>query len=203
MDLEALYTSLDLLSRFGVTLNAEHRAALQTSFIILKTHMKFSRVLFWGKIFGLERDYYIAQGLGEDEIKDRKYFYSQDCIDWYLLPPATETLIDEVAVAAKGRFMGDPSHKYEQGTMEKEEGGGFKVVKVSEEQRLAVTVFTIDQEAVVPKGAYIKKTFSDCVCTMQSLLWQGLTTFFELPITKLQGYIYMGDGLPTFDLSFM
>uniref|UniRef100_A0A3B1JKJ9 Radial spoke head protein 9 homolog n=1 Tax=Astyanax mexicanus TaxID=7994 RepID=A0A3B1JKJ9_ASTMX len=122
MDLEALYTSLDLLSRFGVTLNAEHRAALQTSFIILKTHMKFSRVLFWGKIFGLERDYYIAQGLGEDEIKDRKYFYSQDCIDWYLLPPATETLIDEVAVAAKGRFMGDPSHKYEQGTMEKEEG---------------------------------------------------------------------------------
>lgn len=34
-------------------------------------------------------------------------------MDWHLLPPATEALIAEVAVAAKGRFLGDPSHEYE------------------------------------------------------------------------------------------
>lgn len=34
-------------------------------------------------------------------------------MDWHLLPHATETLIAEVDVAAKGRFIGDPSYTYE------------------------------------------------------------------------------------------
>lgn len=33
-------------------------------------------------------------------------------MDWHSLPVATEALAAEVAVAAKGRFMGDPSHEY-------------------------------------------------------------------------------------------
>uniref|UniRef100_A0A3B1JDF2 Radial spoke head protein 9 homolog n=1 Tax=Astyanax mexicanus TaxID=7994 RepID=A0A3B1JDF2_ASTMX len=244
----------------GVTLSAEHRAALQSSLIILKRNMNFRRVLFWGKIW-----------VGEDQIRDRKSIYSINCIDWHLLPPATKALIDEVAMAAKGRFMGDPSHKYEHETQEQEEGGQTTKVKVNEEQRLAVTVFTIDNEvAVVPRGAYIKNLqgiaqpnrsfeglnpseaaelsnylhFSESrkprkknimemanlnpsidfldplsedipkgswivhfehgnrVCTIKSLVWQGLT-FFNLPMTPWHGYLYMGDGLKNVDLSFM
>lgn len=34
-------------------------------------------------------------------------------MDWQLLPLATEAMTAEVAVAAKGRFIGDPSHQYE------------------------------------------------------------------------------------------
>lgn len=34
-------------------------------------------------------------------------------MDWHLLPLASEALTAEVSVAAKGRFMGDPSHYYE------------------------------------------------------------------------------------------
>lgn len=34
-------------------------------------------------------------------------------MDWHLLPPATDALAADVAVAAKGRFIGDPSHQYE------------------------------------------------------------------------------------------
>uniref|UniRef100_A0A8B9JEB6 Radial spoke head protein 9 homolog n=1 Tax=Astyanax mexicanus TaxID=7994 RepID=A0A8B9JEB6_ASTMX len=273
MDSDALYCSVDLVCGSGVTLSAEHRAALQSSLIILKRNMNFRRVLFWGKICGIKNDYFIAQGVGEDQIRDRKSIYSINCIDWHLLPPATKALIDEVAMAAKGRFMGDPSHKYEHETQEQEEGGQTtKVnVKVNEEQRLAVTVFTIDNEvAVVPRGAYIKNLqgiaqpnrsfeglnpseaaelsnylhFSESrkprkknimemanlnpsidfldplsedipkgswivhfehgnrVCTIKSLVWQGLT-FFNLPMTPWHGYLYMGDGLKNVDLSFM
>ena len=38
---------------------------------------------------------------------------SFNCVDWFLLPTATEPLIDQVSIAAKGRFTGDPSHVYE------------------------------------------------------------------------------------------
>lgn len=34
-------------------------------------------------------------------------------MDWFLLPPATESMIQDVSLSAKGRFMGDPSHVYE------------------------------------------------------------------------------------------
>lgn len=34
-------------------------------------------------------------------------------MDWHLLPPATESMIADVALAARGRFTGDPSHEYE------------------------------------------------------------------------------------------
>lgn len=41
------------------------------------------------------------------------FLSSFNCMDWHLLPHATEALIAEVDVAAKGRFIGDPSYTYE------------------------------------------------------------------------------------------
>ncbi|XP_072529973.1 radial spoke head protein 9 homolog [Salminus brasiliensis] len=271
MEFNALYCSLDLVSGSGVTIKTEQRAALQTSLVILKRNFKFSRVLFWGKIWGIKNDYFIAQGVGEDELSDKKCLYSFNCMDWHLLPPATEALIAEVAVAAKGRFTGDPSYEYEHTeTQQQGERGQTKKVKVNEEKRLTVTVYTIDKEvAVIPRGAYIKNLcgivqtnrsfkglnpseaakLSNClhfsesrklrkktilemvnlnplidfldplsedvpkgswsvhfeqssrVCTIQSLLWHGLT-FFNVPMTPQHGYIYIGDGLKNLDLSF-
>ncbi|KAG7320164.1 hypothetical protein KOW79_016017 [Hemibagrus wyckioides] len=162
MDSSTLLYSLDLVSGNGLTLSSEQRAALHTSLIILKRNYKFHRVLFWGKIMGIKNDYFIAQGVGEDEMKDRKCLYSFNCMDWHLLPHATEALIAEVDVAAKGRFIGDPAYTYEHTEIRHRGEGDDAVeeevmVKVSEERRLAVTVFTIDKEvAVVPRGAYIK-----------------------------------------------
>lgn len=34
-------------------------------------------------------------------------------MDWFLLPTTTDSMIQEVSIAAKGRFIGDPSHAYE------------------------------------------------------------------------------------------
>ncbi|XP_062407008.1 radial spoke head protein 9 homolog [Sardina pilchardus] len=162
MDSTSLYYSLDLVSGAGLTLSSEQKAALQTSLVILQKNYKFHRVLFWGKILGIKGDYFIAQGVTDDEMRNKKTLYSFDCMDWDLLPPPTDEMIAEVNTAASGRFMGDPSHEYEH-TETRRHGEGDEaveediVVKVSEEKRLATTVFTIDQEvSVVPRGAYIK-----------------------------------------------
>ncbi|XP_037606754.1 radial spoke head protein 9 homolog [Sebastes umbrosus] len=157
MDSDSLYYSLELVAGSGGTLNVEQRAALQTSLVILKKNYKFHRVLFWGKILGLKEDYYIAQGRGEDEMQDKNNHYSFNCMDWFLLPPATDSMIKDVSRAAKCRFIGDPSHVYEHLQTNGQEGTADEVTKVSEEIRLAVTIHLIDEEAsVVPRGAFVK-----------------------------------------------
>ncbi|XP_044025634.1 radial spoke head protein 9 homolog isoform X2 [Siniperca chuatsi] len=161
MDSNSLYYSLELVAGSGHTLNVEQRAALQTSLVILKKNYKFHRVLFWGKILGLKEDYFIAQGRGEDEMQDKKNLYSFNCMDWFLLPPATDSMIEEVSKAAKGRFKGDPSYVYEHLEIrrrgERDDVIEEEVIKVNEESRLAVTVHQIDEEvSVVPRGAFVK-----------------------------------------------
>ncbi|KAM4712786.1 radial spoke head protein 9 homolog [Anableps anableps] len=161
MDSNSLYYSLDFVASSGRVLNVEQKAALQTSLLIVKKNYKFQRVMFWGKILGIKRDYFIAQGRGENEIKDRTYLYSFDCMDWLLLPPATESMIEEVSEVAKGHFMGDPSFVYEQNVDvegdKEEEAEVNEVAKVNEEKRLTVTVHRIDEDvSVVPRGAFIR-----------------------------------------------
>ncbi|XP_018551686.1 LOW QUALITY PROTEIN: radial spoke head protein 9 homolog [Lates calcarifer] len=162
MNSDSLYYSLELVAGSGYTLNIEQRAALQTSLVILRKNYKFQRVLYWGKILGLKEDYFIAQGRGEDEMNDKKNLYSFNCMDWFLLPPATDSMIDEVSRAAKGRFTGDPSYVYEHLEIRRQGEGDEAeeeevVTKVNEESRLAVTVHQIDEEvSVVPRGAFIK-----------------------------------------------
>ncbi|XP_029352456.1 radial spoke head protein 9 homolog [Echeneis naucrates] len=159
MDSNSLFYSLELVAGSGHTLSVEQRTALQTSLVILKKNYKFHRVLFWGKILGLKEDYFIAQGRGEDEMKDKKNLYSFNCMDWFLLPPATESMIDQVSKASKKRFKGDPSYVYEHLEIRRQGDEAEEEIwtKVSEESRLAVTVHQIDEEvSVVPRGAFIK-----------------------------------------------
>ncbi|XP_056873123.1 radial spoke head protein 9 homolog isoform X1 [Takifugu flavidus] len=146
MDSQSLQYSLEHVAGSGYKLNIEQQAALQTSILIMKKNYKFQRVLFWGKILSLKEEYFIAQGRGEDEMQDKRNLYSFNCIDWLLLPPITEDMMKAVSVAAKGRFRGDPSYVYE-----------HLESKVSEENRLAVVIHQIDEEAsVVPRGAFIR-----------------------------------------------
>ncbi|XP_077090902.1 radial spoke head protein 9 homolog [Siphateles boraxobius] len=162
MDFDSLHYSLDLAAGNGLTLSSEQRAALQTSLVILKRSYKFSRVLFWGKILGIKCDYFIAQGVEEDEMKKKKSLYSLNCLDWHLLPQATESMTADVALAAQGRFTGDPSYVYEH-TETRAEGEGDEAtevevtVKVNEASRLATTMSNIDKDvSVVPRGAFTK-----------------------------------------------
>ena len=75
MDSTSLNHCLELVAGNGCILTIEQRTALQSSLVILKKNYKFLRVLFWGKISGLEHDYFIAQGRRENEMKDKKNLY--------------------------------------------------------------------------------------------------------------------------------
>ncbi|KAG7275616.1 hypothetical protein CRUP_021943, partial [Coryphaenoides rupestris] len=158
MDSSTLYYSLDLVCGGGYTVTGEQRAALHTSLVLLKRDYQLGRLAFWGKILGTLEDYFIAQGVGVDEVKDKTFLYSFNCMDWHLLPPAEDRVVAEVCRAARGRFTGDPSHQYTEPRLTHREGveamENEVPVTVTEEQRLAVTVHLIDQEAsVVPRGA--------------------------------------------------
>ncbi|CAJ1077151.1 LOW QUALITY PROTEIN: radial spoke head protein 9 homolog [Xyrichtys novacula] len=160
MESNSLFYSLEFVAGSGDTLNIEQRTALQTSFVIMKKNYKFNRVLFWGKIRCLNGDYFIAQGRGEDEMKDKMNLYSFNCMDWFLLPPATDSMMEEVSRAAGGFFTGDPSFVYEHVEIRQRADGDEEeevVTKVKEESRLAVTVHQIDEEvSVVPRGAFVR-----------------------------------------------
>lgn len=66
----------------------------------------------------------------------RIFYYSLNCVEWSLLPPATEEMAAQTAVV-KGRFMGDPSHEYEHTELQKVNEGDKafeEEVVVSEEE---------------------------------------------------------------------
>ena len=75
MDADNLHLTIDFVSSSGVVLSVEQKSALQASLLILKSQQKFQRLQFWGKILGIRNDYFIVQGVGKDELKDRKTLY--------------------------------------------------------------------------------------------------------------------------------
>ncbi|XP_032717961.1 radial spoke head protein 9 homolog isoform X1 [Lontra canadensis] len=182
MDAESLLLSLELASGSGQGLSPDRRASLLTSLTLVKRDYRYDRVLFWGRILGLVADYYIAQGLSEDQLAPRKTLYrrgrgrklgnqdpgdvvgSLNCMEWSLLPPATEEMVVQTSVV-KGRFMGDPSHEYEHTELQKMSEGEkvFEeevVVQIKEETRLVSVIDQIDKAvAVIPRGALFKTPF--------------------------------------------
>ena len=112
IDSNTLTLDIDQLAFAGIVLSVEQRASLQTSLSITKEQYKFNRIYFWGKILGTKEDYYIACGMGRNEIRQRTFLYSHDCIRWKLLNPPTEEHFERLN-SCKGRFTGDPSHEFE------------------------------------------------------------------------------------------
>lgn len=166
-------SKLDFFAPSGHTLNVEQRAALQSSLPLLKKNLKLSTVNFWGKVFGIEKDYLIAQGFEPNLFSSKKNFVSHDGVDWVQLPEvdsATAALADQV----RARFTGDPSAESviytdgegaeeepvaaDEGTEEGSDEAPKKTrphVTLREEKRLVRLIQLVDHDtAVVPRGAY-------------------------------------------------
>lgn len=94
MDADSLLLSLELASGSGQGLSPDLRASLLTSLTLVKRDYRYDRVLFWGRILGLFADYYIAQGLSEDQLAPRKTLYR-----WRWLPGGPRPIL-------KGRPLG-------------------------------------------------------------------------------------------------
>ena len=75
MDAEGLHINIEYFSNSGIVLSPEQKAALQISLPILQSDHKLKRVKLWGKIQGIKADYFVAHGVGVDEMQDRKAVY--------------------------------------------------------------------------------------------------------------------------------
>ncbi|KAK3597405.1 hypothetical protein CHS0354_040135 [Potamilus streckersoni] len=177
MESESLYLNIDYVGSSGIILSPEQKAALQTSLVILQSENKFSKVYFWGKILGIKDDYFIAQGVGKDELEGRKTFYSKDCIHWGLLPPATRQMRD-TSKLAKGRFTGDPSFEFEHSETKKvgegeETAEEEETINIKEEDRLSSVIADIDEDVrIVPRAAFIKTPLAHVIPNRS---FEGLT----------------------------
>jgi hypothetical protein len=80
MNTQDLSTKIDYLNPSGVSLTIEEKAALHTSLLLLKRNTKLQHVRFWGKIYGINRDYLIGQGCEESFFQKKKNFcrYSRE-----------------------------------------------------------------------------------------------------------------------------
>lgn len=83
IDSNSLILDIENLAYSGVVLSVEQKTSLQTSLSIQRDQYKFSRIYFWGKILGVREDYYIAVGVGKNELKQRTFIYRYEHIHIY------------------------------------------------------------------------------------------------------------------------
>jgi len=207
---------LDFIAPSGHTLPLEQRAALQSSLPLLKKNLKLDRVIFWGKVFGSEKDYLIAQGFGRDIFAGKRTFVSHDGVDWVQLPEidtATAALADQ----ARGRFSGDPSAEClipidpaddpkaaaapiaddgngdDDGDDGNKKSKGKPSVSITEEKRLVRLVQSIDHDtSVVPRGAFV---FTADNSVVANTAFQGLNAV-EAGSLASYGHLRHAESLP-------
>jgi len=192
MNSDCLNQNVDYISSSGAILSVEQKAALQSSLVILKNQQKFKSVEFWGRIDGTRNDYFIVQGVGTDQLKDRKTLYSLDCIKWGLMPNPNEETRRKCALI-KGRFTGDPSHEYEHSEKNVEEEGQDEegnIVMVKEEDRLSIVVENICRDvAIVPRGAFMRTPVGEVI---KNKAFEGLSVSESV---RLSSYFHFRDPI--------
>ena len=190
MDSDKVLSDVGYLEGCGIILSPEEKASLQTSLILERTKNKFSRVSFWGKIQGVKRNYYVAVGIGADQVHNRKYLSSQDCLEWGRMNHVTSDMLSK-AQKVKGRFTGDPAFVYEQSeTLYTQEASGqpdtSSKLEMKEEDRLAAVVKLVEKEcSLVPRGALMKTPLEQVIVNWS---FQGLS---EGHSRKLSSYLHL------------
>eukprot|EP00800_Vazella_pourtalesii_P002033 TRINITY_DN11887_c0_g1_i1.p1 TRINITY_DN11887_c0_g1~~TRINITY_DN11887_c0_g1_i1.p1 ORF type:complete len:271 (+),score=57.25 TRINITY_DN11887_c0_g1_i1:98-910(+) len=190
MDSDKVLSDIGYLEGCGMILSKEEKACLQTSLILEQTKNKFNRVCFWGKIQGVKRNYYIVVGITGDQIHNRKYLSSQNCLEWGLMNHVTPDAISK-AQKIKGRFTGDPAFVYEQSeTLYTQEASGepdtTSKIELKEDDRLAAVVKMIEKEcSVAPRGAFMKTPLGQVILNGS---FEGLS---EGHSQKLSSYLHL------------
>jgi len=162
-----LEQSLKCTASGGHVLNCQELAGLTASLTLMKRQEKYSSICFWGKVFGVSGDYYVAYALKEPvfEFPAKVFYYAGEDFEFKPLPVLTVENAEKVlALALDKPFTGKPDTVIEpevEGGEEEppaEEEGAEPVEKppkLTEADRLALAIQDIDFDtAVVPKGAY-------------------------------------------------
>lgn len=100
MNIEYFQEALALCAHSGAAmLNIEKAALIEHSLILLRSENQFLHIFFWGRISAVNADYYIAFGYLKDMLRGRRFFFSLNCVQWYLLPPANPDQYDTCFLA--------------------------------------------------------------------------------------------------------
>lgn len=91
-------------------------------------------------------------------------------MDWSLLPPATDSMIQDVSKAAKSRFIGDPSYVYEYHEKKPEQEDE------AVENEAAVSMITTELSHYTPK--------------CYSILWYCVRARFSVKVDRFNPSIY-------------
>ncbi|KAF2882350.1 hypothetical protein ILUMI_23834 [Ignelater luminosus] len=177
MNLDSILNALEIVGHHGNIISTEESIVLSNSLLLLQNENHFRKVYFWGRIFGADKDYYIAYGYVKDALLGKIYYYSTNCVDWGLLPQPTDYAKTLVPLCTT-KFIGDPATVIDI-LIDKEETSLGKVLtgpivrKLKEEDRLSATIYLINEDAcVVPRGALFKR--SDGV-VVENLNFDGLS----------------------------
>lgn len=109
MDIEKLSESFALISdEFGVKLNAAQIVLIEHSLKLLQHENKLRKMYFWGRIDGIESDYFIAFGHNQNGLY--QYFYSINCTDWFILILQKLNELERASKCCKDDFVGRPKH---------------------------------------------------------------------------------------------
>lgn len=163
MDIKLFDRHQSISEYANIWLTPEECIYCKTSLTLLQSENKLNRMFFWGKINGLESDYYVAFGFKADCFRHRIFFYSSDALDWMRLPNPNTELMQKDYIFTKP-FTGDIGKEVDVLLPPKFKIVGEKLsqelstnpIKIMEEQRLACTVWKITNEsAIVPRGAVV------------------------------------------------
>lgn len=109
MNISNFKENLNYISYCGITLSLEEATLLENSLTILKSNNKFKETYFWGRINGVENDYYIAFGYQKSCLTGSKYFYSINCTGEWILMPDVQPDNDRLCLLNQHLFRGDVS----------------------------------------------------------------------------------------------
>jgi len=169
MELSDLEQGANSVACGGYVLNCQEVTGLQVGLTMLKTKEKFPSVFFWGKIFGLHADYYIAYGFQDPEFEfpTKRFFYAGEDFDFKYLPyPSQDKAQKLLEYALEKPFAGKadevikpPNAGNAEGDEAPAEGteeeGTVSKATLTELDRLGQVVVDIDFDtAVVPRGAH-------------------------------------------------
>lgn len=169
MELFDLEQGLKSVASGGHVLNCQELTGVQAGLTMLKSKEKYSSIYFWGKIFGLNADYYISYGIKapEFEFPAKAFYFAGEDFEFRPLPKITSEVAEKIlALGLDKPFSGSADKSIEPASADGEEppaddGGdgdgqaAAKSAKLTEADRLAQVIQEIDFDtAVVPKGSY-------------------------------------------------
>ena len=189
---QGLSEHMSPISRFsGICLSIEEEIKLQTTLDQLKSDIKCDEMLFWGKVNGIEKDYYIALALyykGYQKFPKKVFFFATSSnFVFSELPPIQKHQLKDFH-KFNTYFIGNPDiilQKYDDVEEksnhildEEIENGVFnpvpKLKNLTESDRLSFVVRTIDNDtSVVPVGGFKMLPISEM---RRNDIFEGLTT---------------------------